>query len=52
MAAAPGLKLYTHNHDAAYNFLLDSGPLDGLGRPTRSSGVRRLEYFFGQTDPE
>lgn len=52
MAAARGLKLYTHNHDAAYNFLLDSGPLDGLGRPTRSSGARKLEYFFGLTNPE
>ncbi|WP_233513818.1 sugar phosphate isomerase/epimerase family protein [Micromonospora craterilacus] len=52
MAAARDLKLYTHNHDAAYNFLLDSGPLDGLGRPTRSSGVRKLEYFFGVTDPK
>ncbi|SBT49320.1 sugar phosphate isomerase/epimerase family protein [Micromonospora narathiwatensis] len=52
MAAARGLKLYTHNHDAAYNFLLDSGPLDGQGRPTRSSGVRKLEYFFGLTNPE
>ncbi|MEV6811225.1 sugar phosphate isomerase/epimerase [Micromonospora sp. NPDC051296] len=51
MAAARGLKLYTHNHDAAYNFLLDSGPLDALGRPTRSSGIRKLEYFFGATDP-
>jgi sugar phosphate isomerase/epimerase len=45
-----GLKLYTHNHDAAYNFLLDSGPLDTLGRPTRSSGIRRLEYFLKCTD--
>ncbi|MEV0153915.1 TIM barrel protein [Micromonospora sp. NPDC050686] len=52
MAAARGLKLYTHNHDAAYNFLLDSGPLDAAGRPTRSSGVRKLEYFFGITNPE
>lgn len=52
MAAARGLKLYTHNHDAAYNFLLDSGPLDTLGRPTRSSGVRKLEYFIARTNPE
>ena len=52
MAAARGLKLYTHNHDAAYNFLLDSGPLDAQGRPTRSSGVRKLEYFIGLTNPE
>ncbi|MFF3857329.1 sugar phosphate isomerase/epimerase family protein [Micromonospora sp. NPDC002575] len=52
MAASRGLKLYTHNHDAAYNFLLDSGPLDDLGRPTRSSGIRKLEYFFAQTNPE
>jgi sugar phosphate isomerase/epimerase len=51
-AAAHGLKLYTHNHDAAYNFLLDSGPLDAQGRPTRSSGIRRLEYFLTQTNPE
>ena len=50
-AAARGLKLYTHNHDAAYGFLLDSGPLDTLGRPTRSSGVRKLEYFLGITNP-
>ena len=46
-----GLKLYTHNHDIAYSFLLDSGPLDALGRPTRSSGVRRLEHFLANTDP-
>ncbi|MGW3606025.1 sugar phosphate isomerase/epimerase family protein [Micromonospora sp. NPDC005161] len=52
LAAARGLKLYTHNHDAAYNFLLDSGPLDAQGRPTRSSGVRKLEYFIGLTNPE
>ena len=51
-AASHGLKLYTHNHDAAYNFLLDSGPLDLGGRPTRSSGVRRLEHFLANTDPE
>lgn len=51
-AASHGLKLYTHNHDIAYSFLLDSGPLDALGRPTRSSGVRRLEYFLANTDPK
>ncbi|MFI7611902.1 sugar phosphate isomerase/epimerase family protein [Nonomuraea terrae] len=51
IATEAGLKLYTHNHDAAYAFLLDSGPLDAQGRPTRSSGVRRLEYFFGISDP-
>ena len=50
-AASHGLKLYTHNHDIAYSFLLDSGPLDALGRPTRSSGVRRLEHFLANTDP-
>lgn len=48
-AATRGLKLYTHNHDDAYGFLLDSGPLDAQGRPTRSSGVRKLEYFLDQT---
>ncbi|MBF9131741.1 sugar phosphate isomerase/epimerase [Plantactinospora sp. S1510] len=46
-----GLRLYTHNHDAAYSFLLDAGPLDANGKPTRSSGTRRLEYFFRKTDP-
>ncbi len=51
-AASHGLKLYTHNHDIAYSFLLDSGPLDALGRPTRSSGIRRLEYFLANTDPK
>ena len=50
-AASHGLKLYTHNHDVAYSFLLDSGPLDALGRPTRSSGIRRLEWFLQNTDP-
>lgn len=44
------MRLYTHNHDAAYGFLLDSGPLDSTGRPTRSSGVRKLEYFMARTD--
>ncbi len=52
MAAARGIKLYTHNHHQAYDFLRDSGPLDDLGRPTRSSGIRKLEYFFGISDPE
>ncbi|GAA2735746.1 sugar phosphate isomerase/epimerase [Pedococcus aerophilus] len=51
-AATHGLKLYTHNHDIAYSFLLDSGPLDAQGRPTRSSGIRRLEYFLANTDPK
>lgn len=46
-----GIKLYTHNHDAAYGFLLDAGPLDANGKPTRSSGLRKLEYFFAKTDP-
>jgi sugar phosphate isomerase/epimerase len=52
IARREGVKLYTHNHDAAYDFLLDGGPLDDRGRPTRSSGVRRLEYFLGITDPK
>ncbi|MGW4601175.1 sugar phosphate isomerase/epimerase family protein [Streptomyces sp. NPDC004457] len=51
-ARRAGLKLYTHNHDAAYDFLLDGGPLDAQGRPTRSSGVRKLEYFLSVTDPK
>nr|WP_042180606.1 sugar phosphate isomerase/epimerase [Kibdelosporangium sp. MJ126-NF4]CEL14474.1 FIG01124897: hypothetical protein [Kibdelosporangium sp. MJ126-NF4]CTQ88839.1 FIG01124897: hypothetical protein [Kibdelosporangium sp. MJ126-NF4] len=50
-ARARGLRLYTHNHDAAYSFLLDTGPLDAAGKPTRSSGKRRLEYFIDRTDP-
>jgi len=50
-ARARGIRLYTHNHDAAYAFLLDSGPPDEQGRPTRSSGIRKLEYFFTRTDP-
>ena len=45
-----GMRLYTHNHDAAYSFLLDAGPLDAQGRPTRSSGIRRLEYFMARTE--
>ncbi|RGA00558.1 sugar phosphate isomerase/epimerase [Microbispora triticiradicis] len=52
IATEAGLKLYTHNHDVAYSFLLDSGPLDAQGRPTRSSGIRRLEYFLQNTDPK
>nr|WP_206345912.1 sugar phosphate isomerase/epimerase family protein [Streptomyces thermoviolaceus] len=51
IARRAGIKLYTHNHDAAYSFLLDGGPLDDQGRPTRSSGIRRLEYFLTVTDP-
>jgi len=51
-AKARGLRLYTHNHDAAYNFLLDSGPLDAQGRPTASSGIRKLEYFMAKTEPK
>ncbi|MFF7899468.1 sugar phosphate isomerase/epimerase family protein [Streptomyces sp. NPDC007920] len=52
IARRAGLKLYTHNHDAAYGFLLDGGPLDAQGRPTRSSGIRKLEYFLSITDPK
>ncbi|MFE6974972.1 sugar phosphate isomerase/epimerase family protein [Streptomyces sp. NPDC057682] len=52
IATAAGIKLYTHNHDAAYGFLLDGGPSDAQGRPTRSSGIRKLEYFLRQTDPK
>ncbi|MGW1125959.1 sugar phosphate isomerase/epimerase family protein [Streptomyces sp. NPDC002526] len=52
IARRAGIKLYTHNHDAAYGFLLDGGPLDDQGRPTRSSGVRKLEYFLKVTDPK
>jgi sugar phosphate isomerase/epimerase len=51
-AKARGLKFYQHNHDGEYNFLLDTGPLDENGRPTRSTGQRGLEYFFKLTDPE
>jgi len=50
-AAARGIKLYQHNHHAEYNFLLDAGPLDANGRPTASSGLRSLEYFFTLVDP-
>lgn len=49
-ARARGMRLYTHNHDAAYAFLLDSGPLDADNRPTASSGIRKLEYFMARTD--
>ncbi|MEV0975288.1 TIM barrel protein [Streptomyces sp. NPDC049915] len=52
IARSAGIKLYTHNHDAAYGFLLDGGPLDAQGRPTRSSGLRKLEYFLTVTDPQ
>ncbi|MEV7796749.1 sugar phosphate isomerase/epimerase family protein [Streptomyces sp. NPDC087512] len=52
IARREGVKLYTHNHDAAYGFLLDGGPLDAQGRPTRSSGIRKLEYFLQVTDPK
>jgi sugar phosphate isomerase/epimerase len=51
IARREGVKLYTHNHDSAYGFLLDGGPLDDQGRPTRSSGIRKLEYFLDVTDP-
>jgi sugar phosphate isomerase/epimerase len=51
-AKARGIKLYQHNHHAEYNFLLDEGPLDGNGKPTASSGLRGLEYFFGLVDPK
>jgi sugar phosphate isomerase/epimerase len=52
IARREGIKLYTHNHDAAYGFVIDGGPLDAQGRPTRSSGIRKLEYFLEITDPK
>jgi sugar phosphate isomerase/epimerase len=51
-AKAAGLRLYTHNHDGAFDFLLDSGPLDSGGRPTRSSGIRLDEYLLEQSEPD
>lgn len=51
LAKERGIKLYQHNHHAEYQFLLDDGPLDGNGNPTRSSGLRGLEYFFTLTEP-
>ncbi|MBO0868062.1 MAG: sugar phosphate isomerase/epimerase [Micromonosporaceae bacterium] len=48
-AAARGIKLYQHNHHAEYNFLLDS--LDEAGNPTRSTGMRGLQYFINLVDP-
>ena len=45
-----GLKLYTHNHDVAYDFLRDSP--DASGALTRSSGIRKLPYFISQTSPD
>lgn len=63
IAAEYGLKLYTHNHDAAYSFLQD-GPMVEVtvdrvtGAPLPApqivrgeSGIRRLEYFLQKTDP-
>jgi sugar phosphate isomerase/epimerase len=50
-ARARGIKLYQHNHHAEYDFLLDAGPLDANGKPTASSGLRGLEYFFTLVDP-
>jgi sugar phosphate isomerase/epimerase len=50
-ARARGIKLYQHNHHAEYNFLLDAGPLDANGKPTASTGLRGLEYFFTLVDP-
>jgi len=44
VAKTYGLKLYTHNHDGVWNFILDRKPLDANGRPTRSSGVRMQDY--------
>jgi sugar phosphate isomerase/epimerase len=52
LAKARGIKLYQHNHHAEYNFLLDAGPSDANGNPTRSTGLRGLEYFFTQVDPK
>jgi sugar phosphate isomerase/epimerase len=52
IARREGVKLYTHNHDSAYGFLLDGGPLDAQGRPTGSSGIRKLEYFLEVTNPQ
>ncbi|BDZ65219.1 sugar phosphate isomerase/epimerase family protein [Agromyces mangrovi Wang et al. 2018] len=51
-ARSHGLKLYTHNHDQAYDFLLDSTPDPVSGDMTRSTGKRRLEYFLEITDPK
>ena len=45
IARREGVKLYTHNHDRAYGFLLDGGPLDDQGRPTRSSGIRNAHIL-------
>jgi sugar phosphate isomerase/epimerase len=52
LARARKIKLYQHNHHAEYDFLLDAGAPDAKGNPTRSSGLRGLDYFFTLTEPE
>jgi sugar phosphate isomerase/epimerase len=50
-ASKAGIPIYTHAHSAPWDFLLDTGPRDGAGNYTRSSGVRVMEYFLQHTDP-
>jgi sugar phosphate isomerase/epimerase len=53
IAKTYGLKLYTHNHDGVWNFILDRKPFDPVtGRPTRSSGVRMQEYGMQLLDDD
>jgi len=51
-ASRAGIPIYSHAHDAPWNFLLDSGPTDSQGKRTRSSGIRVMEYFLKNTDPK
>ncbi|HEU4993635.1 MAG TPA: TIM barrel protein [Gemmatimonadaceae bacterium] len=49
-ASRAGIPIYTHAHDAPWNFLLDTGPVDAKGNYARSSGIRVMDYFLTHTD--
>ena len=48
-ASRAGIPIYSHAHDAPWNFLLDSAPTDAKGNFTRSSGIRVMDYFLKHT---
>jgi sugar phosphate isomerase/epimerase len=50
-AQAAGIRLYAHAHWRPWDFLRDSGARNAKGEYERCSGVRSMDYWLANTDP-
>jgi sugar phosphate isomerase/epimerase len=51
-ARRAGVRLYAHAHWRPWDFLRDSGSRNAKGEYDRCSGVRSMDYWLANTDPD